>query len=299
MNLTTAGNWDEAVVSNSDVVLARLPYRSVRRYGATILTQPRLTPYAGPWFRPSSAKSSNQFSERRRLTTELLAQLPRFDLFSQNLWPAISDWLPFYWAGYSQSTGYTNWLRDLSDPEVLWANFLNDARAKIVKAQQRVEVVVSNDVERLCDLHEKSFAQQGTGAPRERALLRRVVEGAISQGHGRVTLAVDGASNVHAAAFVVFDERSAHYLISGTDAQHRASGAANLLVWDAIKFAAGKCALFDFEGSMVEGISRFFRAFNPELMPVLHVYRTSRRASFAAALYNLGAALLGRPALRF
>jgi Acetyltransferase (GNAT) domain len=298
LNLTAEGHWDEATVSNSEGMIARLPYRTLRRYGATVVTQPRLTPYAGPWFRPSSAKASNQFSERRRLTVELLAQLPRFDLFSQNLWPAIPDWLPFYWAGYSQYTTYTNWYRDLSSPEDLWLSFLKETRAEIRKAQQRVEVVVSSDVEQLCDLHELTFSQQGRRAPRERAFLRRVVEGALGQGHARIAFALDDRRNVHAVTLIVFDARSAHYLIGGSDARYRTSGAASLLVWDAIQFAAGVCKLFDFEGSMVEGISRFFRGFNPECVPVSHVYRTSRRGALAAALYNAGAALLGRPALR-
>src|SRR5271170_541967 len=78
LNLTTGGHWDEAVVANNQGVIARLPYRTLRRFGATILTQPRLTPYGGPWFRPSSAKAANQFSERQKLTAELLSQLPRF-----------------------------------------------------------------------------------------------------------------------------------------------------------------------------------------------------------------------------
>jgi hypothetical protein len=298
LNLTTAGNWDEAIVTNSEGVIARLPYRTVRRYGATVVTQPRLTPYAGPWFRPSSAKASNQFSERRRLTMELLSRLPRFDLFSQNLWPGISDCLPFHWAGYSQSTYYTNWYRDVANPELLWTSFLAETRAEIRKAQKRVEVIVSNDVERLCALHELTFTQQGQKAPRERAFLRRVVEGAITQGHARIVFAVDEAGNTHAVNLTVFDKRSAHYLIGGSDARYRNSGAASLLVWDAIQFAARMCPLFDFEGSMVEGISRFFRGFNPESVPISHVYRTSRRATIAAALYNLGAALIGRPALR-
>jgi hypothetical protein len=298
LDLTTDGNWDEAIVTNPEGVIARLPYRTLRRYGATILTQPRLTPYAGPWFRPSSAKASNQFSERRRLTTELLSQLPRFDLFSQNLWPGIPDCLPFHWAGYSQCTFYTNWHRDLSSPELLWSNFLKETRAEIRKAQDRVEVVVSNDVERLCDLHELTFTQQGLKVPRERAFLRRIVEGAISKGHARIVFAMDEQSNAHAVNLIVFDHRSAHYLIGGSDARHRTSGAASLLVWDAIQFAARTCKLFDFEGSMVEGISRFFRGFNPESIPISHVYRTSRRGAVAAALYNAGAALAGRPALR-
>jgi hypothetical protein len=298
LNLTAEGHWDEALVANSEGVIARLPYRTLRRYDVTILTQPRLTPYAGPWFRPSSAKASNQFSERRRLTVELLSQLPRFDLFSQNFWPEIPDWLPFYWAGYSQYTAYTNWCRDLSSPELLWSNFLAETRAEIRKAQKRLEVVVANDVERLCDLHELSFSQRRMKPPRERAFLRRVVEGALREGHARIAFAQDEQRHAHAATLIVYDRRSAHYLIGGSDARHRNSGAASLLVWDAIQFAAGSSALFDFEGSMVEGISRFFRGFNPQSVPVSHIYRTSRRAAFAAALYNAGAALIGRAPLR-
>lgn len=299
LNLTAEGHWDEAVVRNSEGVIARLPYRRLRRYGATVLTQPHLTPYAGPWFRPSSAKASNQFSERRRLTVELLTQLPRCDLFAQNLWPAIPDWLPFYWAGFSQYTCYTNWYRDLTSAPALWAGFLAETRAEIRKAEKCVEVLVSDDVERLCELHERSFMQQGLQAPRGRAFVRRVVEGALDKGHARIAFARDEAGNVHAVMLLVYDERSAHYLLGGSDARYRSSGATSLLVWDAIQFAAGASRLFDFEGSMVEGISRFFRGFNPECVPISHVYRASRRGTIAAALYNAGAALMRRAALRF
>jgi hypothetical protein len=299
LNLTAAGNWDEVLVSNPEGVIARLPFRRLRRYGATVLTQPDLTPYAGPWFRPSSAKDSNRFSERRKLSAELIAQLPRCDLFAQNLWPELPDWLPFYWAGFSQYTSYTNWLRDLSSLAAVWEGFLAETRAEIRKAEKKVEVEVSQDIDALWELHERSFLQQGRRPPRTREFLRRVVEGALRQGCARISFARDQEGRRHAVALLVFDERSAHYLVGGSDARYRNSGAASLLVWDAIQFAAGRSALFDFEGSMVEGISRFFRGFNPQCVPISHIYRTSRRGAIAAALYNAGAALLGRTALRF
>jgi hypothetical protein len=298
LNLTTEGHWEEAVVANNQGVIARLPYRKLHRYGATILTQPRLTPYGGPWFRPSSAKPANQFSERQKLTAELLSQLPRCDLFSQNLWPEISDWLPFYWDGYSQRTSYTNWLRDLSSPDALWAGFLEGTRREVRKAQTRVQVVVSDDVDRLCDLHERTFSRQGLTPPRERAFLRRVAEGAVRQGHARITFALDEAGHAHAVNLLVFDERSAHYLIGGSDPSHRTSGGASLLMWDAIQFAASRSRLFDFEGSMVEGVARFFRGFGSELIPISHVFRTSRRAALVAALHDAAAALIARPPLK-
>lgn len=286
------------MITNSEGVIARLPYRTVRRYGATVLTQPRLTPYAGPWFRIPTAKASNQFSERRKLTTELLAQLPRYDLFSQNLWPDIPDWLPFHWAGYSQNTLYTNWFRDLSSIEAIWEGLLDGTRWEIRKAQKHCEIVVSNDVDKICDLHEERFAQQGLRPPRDRNYLRAVLEGALLAGHGRLTFAQDEQRNVHAGAYLLFDDRSAHYLIGGSDARYRSSGAASLLIWDALQFSSANSRLFDFEGSMIEGISRFFRGFNPLLVPISHVYRTSRRGAIGAALWNLAAVVTGRTMLR-
>lgn len=298
LDLTTGGNWSEAVVTNSQVVIARLPYRKLRHFGATILTQPRLTPYGGPWYRPSSAKSANQFSERQKLTEELLSQLPRCDLFSQNCWPESVDWLPLHWVGFSQRTAYTNWHRDLSDTEKLWKSFLESTRREIRKAQTRVQVIVTDDIEKLCDLHELAFVRQGLRPPRERAFVRAVVEGAMRRGNARITLAEDERGIPHAAIFLVFDDRSAHYLLGGSDPKHRTSGAASLLMWDSIQFAARRSKLFDFEGSMVESIARYFRGFGPELVPIMHVYRTSRRATLGVALYNVAAALFARPPLR-
>jgi hypothetical protein len=298
LNLAAEGQWDEAVVTDSAGVLARLPFRRLRRYGAAIVTQPRLTPYAGPWFRPSSTRLPRELSERRQLTAELIARLPRYDLFSQNLWPGLSDWMPFHWEGFVQSTVYTHWLRDLADTGRLWSGFHEATRRQIRKAQKQLEVVVAADVERLCDLHELTFRQQGLPAPRERAFLRRVVEGALERGHARIAFAIDGARNAHAVNLLVFDGRSAHYLIGGSDARYRGSGAPSLLMWDAMQFAAAICPLFDFEGSMVEGIARFFRGFGSEPVPFSHVYRTSRRAALVTALHDAGAALFGRPALR-
>ncbi len=298
LDLTTGGDWHEVSVSNSEGVIARLPYRVLRRHGAHVITQPKLTPYAGPWIRPTTAKTSYQFSERLKLTTELLAQLPDYDLFSQNLWPEVPDWLPFYWTGYSQMTRYTNWLHDLSDTEVIWKGFLDNTRKQIRKATKRVEIVVTDDVDRMCRIHELTFRQQGRQPPREPAYLRRVVEGIMRSGHGWIGLAQDEQSNVHAGALLVYDQRSAHYLIGGSDARFRNSGAGSLLLWNAIQFAAKQSAIFDFEGSSVESISHFFRGFNPQSMPILHVWKTSRRAAFAVGLYNSMSAIVGRPPFR-
>ncbi len=294
LNLTSAGGWDEVRVMNGSELLARLPYRIIRRHGARVLTQPPLTPYLGPWYRPSNAKAEHQFSQRRQLTAELVAALPKSDLFSQNQWPKIPDCLPFLWEGFSVRTAYTHWLPDLTDLDGLWSGFPKSTRYEIRKAEKRVELIESPDIDALCDLHERAFTQRGVAPPRKRSFVRTVVEGALREGKARLVFARDEALNLHATALLVYDERSAHYLLGGSDARFRASGAASLLLWDAIKFTATRSQSFDFEGSMFEPIARFFRGFNPEILPVSHLYRTNRLTTVAIDLINAFSSLAGR-----
>jgi hypothetical protein len=61
--------------------------------------------------------------------------------------------------------------------------------------------------------------------------------------------------------YLVWDAESAYSLMSGNDPRLRSSGAISLLRWEAIKFAREVTRRFDFEGSMLEPVERFFRAF--------------------------------------
>lgn len=299
LNLVTGGDWEEVRVLAGDAVAARLPFVRRRKFGLTILSQPSLTPYAGTCLRPLNGKTASQFSEQRRLMTELVGQLPRHDIFQQNLWPQVTNWQPLFWAGFSQSTYYTNWLTDLTDTDALWRAFVDNTRWEIKKAQKSVRVVISDDVDRLCDLVGRTFAQQDMTQPYSRQFLSRVAEGALRRGNARLSFAEDEEGNCHAVNFLVFDNRSAHYLVGGSDNRHRKSGAASLLVWEALKFAATKSAIFDFEGSSVEAISRFFRGFNPVATPISRIHRLGPRAQFLVGLRDAAAALAGRPAMRF
>jgi hypothetical protein len=49
--------------------------------------------------------------------------------------------------------------------------------------------------------------------------------------------------------------------MAGSDPRFRTSGAMSLLTWEAIKYAGQVTRRFDFEGSMLRPVERFFRAF--------------------------------------
>jgi hypothetical protein len=89
---------------------------------------------------------------------------------------------------------------------------------------------------------------------------------------------------VHAVAYAVWDDKAAYYVLGGGEPDLRNSGATSLLVWELIMRAREVTDVFDFEGSMMEPLERFFRAFGGRQTPYLHVFRATRRGRTALAL---------------
>ena len=109
--------------------------------------------------------------------------------------------------------------------------------------------------------------------------------------------ACDEADRVHAVAYVVCDRRSAYYLMGGGDPQLRTSGASSLLLWEAISQSRA-ASVFDFEGSMLRPVERFFRAFGGRQAPYLHISRTTWTAKAALTVRAQALQRFRRAALR-
>ena len=62
-----------------------------------------------------------------------------------------------------------------------------------------------------------------------------------------------------------------HYLMGAADPGYHNSGAMSLLLWHGIQLASQKGLQFNFEGSMVPAIERFFSAFGGTLTPYHHI----------------------------
>ena len=63
--------------------------------------------------------------------------------------------------------------------------------------------------------------------------------------------------------------------MGGTDQSKRNSGANSLCMWEAIKFASTVTGRFDFEGSMLEPVERFFRAYGAVQKPYFRITKTN------------------------
>lgn len=293
LDVVATGEWEEVVVKQGGQVAARLPFVNRRRLGSTWLLQPKLTPSLGPWLRPSNAKLANRIAEEKELMQELIDALPRFDLFRQTFAPEVTYWLPFYWRGFSQTTRYTYRLSDLTDLAGLWTGLRENIRREIRKAKKTVVVRSDLDIDCFARTWALTFARQGAGLPVSTDLLHRLDLACEKRDCRRMFFAEDARGKIHAAAFLVWNADCAYYLMGGGDPNLRNSGAGSLVIWEAIAFASTVSRQFDFEGSMIEPVERFFRAFGGRPVPFFSLSKLSQQMKFLAGFYHAGSALLG------
>ncbi|MBO6668052.1 GNAT family N-acetyltransferase [Parvibaculum sp.] len=270
-------NWDVVIVESENQIQAALPFYIRRRFGVTSLSTPPLTPALGPWLKAHSARSHKVIAREKKLLTELYSQLPHCDLYLQNWHVSQLNWLPLYWMGYKQTTAYTYRLENISDPGQVWAEMEQNTRNDIRRGQERYHLTVRQamSVAEFVSVCNKSFLRQGLTPPYDVSFVERIVLAARE--HAAIELMVAGTSDgtPHAAAMILFGGDTAYYLMGGGDPNHRKSGAASLLLWEAILSCSGRSSIFDFEGSMIEPIERFFRGFGGQMTPYHTIYKAN------------------------
>ncbi|OAV74356.1 putative protein involved in methicillin resistance [Bacteroidales bacterium Barb7] len=268
--------WDVLLVEEDGQVAAALPlyipYKGV-------VAMPLYTQSMGPWFAPASenTKYVTGLGRRQAFCKTFIKTLQNdYPRFQQNFHYGITDWLPFYWEGYQQTTRYTYLLQDLSNLDAVWKEMSQHTRRNITRAKEKYAIAVKKGISatELVKVCAKTFARQGVPFPATYArLLERLVALCRSRGQGDVWGGYDREGHLCAAVFVVWQESSAYYLAGGGDPLYRDSSAHSFAMWEAIRHVAlsGKSRQFDFEGSMLPGVERFFREFGAVQMPYFAV----------------------------
>lgn len=278
--------WDVVLATKKDQILGALPFVGRKKLGLFFLTQPKLTQNLGPWIRPVKKSYTKQLAFEKDVLGELVEQLPSFDVYAQNWNCSLVNWLPFYWRGFEQTTRYTYRLDIQADKDQLWKGLQQNIRGDIRKAKDRVGIEVrEGTLEEFMALNKMVFERQNLSVPYSDEFIGRVDRAASARQARDCLVAVDPEGKLHAGAYIVRSGNIAYYLMGGGDPELRNSGATSLVLWEAICRQPGAVEVFDFEGSMIEPIERFFRAFGAVQTPYFHVSRVNSK------LYKLASTL--------
>jgi len=242
-------------------LIAGIPLFFKKRLGVKFCAMPSLTQTWGVVIEPIEGKPVHQITRQLEILTIFARHLAGEQVFLQRFHPAIVNFLPFHWQGFRQVSRVTYVIEYLCDLDRVWAEMRENQRREIRKAEKRGIVVERCDSEIVAQNLAKTYGRQGLQSPANTDLLRLVHQAAHQNDAGECFAARDASGRVHAAAMLVWDRKRAYYLAGGGDPTLRTSGATALLLWKMMQFASGRSAIFDFEGSQIPAVERFFRAF--------------------------------------
>lgn len=269
-----ASQWDVVLVENKGRISAAMP---IFKPIPNVITMPSYTQTMGPWFAAESSdtKYTSLLSRRQGLSANLLDGLPPFSSFLQQFPYTVTDWLPFYWEGFRQTTRYTYILQDISNTDQLWEKMSVNIRRNITKAKEKNGIIIKKGVssEDFFSVFNATFQRQNMPVPKDSGILRRIIKTSRERNQGDIWGGYDEAGNLHAAVFVVWQKSSAYYIAGGGNPELRDSGAHSLAMWEAIQFVSQYTQIFDFEGSMLPGVERFFREFGAIQMPFFTIIK--------------------------
>lgn len=258
---------DVLLVEKNGKVLAALPlYEPLQG----VVSMPHYTQSMGVWYAPFSddTKYHSALEQRQSLCKQLIDRL-KIRSFMQNFDYSFTDWLPFYWQGFQQTTRYTYLLKNIKDSDLLWSDMSVQTRRNIRKAEEDSNIVVKTGVsaDDFIKIQKQTFERQGIKNKQDENVLRRLIDVSRSRGQGEIFGGYDTNEVLHAAVFVVWQRSSAYYIAGGSNPSLRDSGAHSLTIWKSIKYVSNFTDVFDFEGSMLPGVERFFRDFGAVQTP--------------------------------
>lgn len=269
--------WDVVLVEKGQEIFASLSYFKTKRVIFDIITMPKLTQTMGIYIKyPPKQKYYKRLSWEKDMMTKLVQQLPAFDTFSQNFDKNITNWLPLYWQGFEQTTRYT-YVVENTTIEELEKNLETDIRRRRRKAYEAgVEVVESDDVEKFYELNEMTFKRQDREMPYSFEFVKNLYETCKKNNAVKMYFAkIEG--EVIAANFLVYDDNTVYYLMGGIEPNKRDLGGMDIVQFESIKFALESGRVFDFEGSMIESIEKYFRSFGAVQKPYFYITKTNSK----------------------
>jgi hypothetical protein len=256
--------WYAVIIKSGETIHAVMPFIIRKKAGITYSTQPIFTQYWGIMFRPSEANIAKYFEQKRQWVKMIIKALPAdIKLFNYNFSPAFDYPLPFFWEGFTVSPRYSNHLSLQRTEEELWANISEKARGNIRKTEKDgISVTYGQEINEVVSIFRK--AKEGkikniTAGHYE--AIRDIAHHYSLKGMCYTIVARDANNNpVAGTIYFNFRNTTIHFL-GTTDPDYKGRGAMSLIIWKAILRAKADCAVFDFEGSMIEPIEQFFLSF--------------------------------------
>jgi len=269
--------WNILLCEENGKIVGAMPYCIEKRFCFKFLMQPRGAQYNGVWIDyPEDIKLHKRYSFEKRVMDNLIDQLNNLKVtfFSQNFHYSFTNWQPFYWRGFRQTTRYTYQIKDLSNLEKCFENFSYAKQKHIKKENENLQIDFLLSADEFYNFHKETLKQKNAKIEYSQNLLLSIYNEVINREQGKIIALKDTNDNLHSALFFVWDKNSAYAMVSVINPHFKSDGTSTKMFWEAIKFVSDKTQVFDFEGSMIEGVAQSFQQFGAEQVPYFNISKS-------------------------
>lgn len=252
-------------------------YLKIKKWGFDFIKLPPYTPHCCLFFGSGSKNNAARSTSLKELMNEVCNYLEKEKSALTILaFPSqVVDLQPFIWQKYKVVPNYTYRI-DLSPTiEEIQTHFDPKNRNAINKAlKEEVELAYNSlSNEELYRFFKNHLKTAGANVY-EREL--KGIFSEFSENANSFSVQARKKNQLLGTVFCVVDKNTCYYLLGGVDKNSGVAGINNVLVLKSIEKARELgCRVFDFEGSMLKGVEKFFRSFGGELVPYYTVNKAS------------------------
>lgn len=236
-----------------------------------------ITPYVGPILARHELAGSNASKYNFSLVSAFEQALIKRDCRPFMTSPWANDLRAFVIGGWNVSLLYTNIIDDLQTTN-LDEIISKDCKSMIRTAQARnVTTIITQTadiavINKVLELSGKSYARQNLAVRFNQDEAKKAFLKMAESGNAYFVTAKEKSGDISCSLGVFTYRGRAHFLISGQDREISSRGVVNLALYRALEYAKQNgIREFDFEGSFLEGVDRFFRGFGGRHQPYYEV----------------------------
>lgn len=274
LDIVAPGKWGEVTIKEHNQVIARLPYV----FDNGKISMPVYTQTLGIWMDSKFnefQKGNDHLAEQKKIIHQLLSLLPKSKSFNFVFDSVVEYILPFRWEGFSIDPTFSYRITEL-DKDSIDNKLGKGVKRDLNRGMKTFSIDGNNNsIDEFIALQNETYSRQNRKNPINNDLTASIISKAINAQHGKLLFARDEKGNAHAGSFLLYDEKVCYHLLSGQNTKYGNLGAMPFLLYNEILFASNNSKIFDFEGSMVEGIEQVYRRYGGKQVINWHVSKQS------------------------
>ncbi len=185
------------------------------------------------------------------------------------------DFQPFIWKNYKVTTRYTYTIDLNREIEDIFNDFARERKKNIKQAKKdNITIEKHSPNSDTIELISKTFIDKGVSI--DLNWLNDFIVNFCKEDNCIVHTAKDPEGNILATNLCIYDKNKCYYLYGGYSKTHKHQGAGPTCMWYTIQEAKKRnINTFDFEGSMIPEIEKYFRNFGGDLIPFYQINKAN------------------------